>query len=122
MEIYAPEMLLGVDHGEHDGTEPEGAMADIPVKLAVLGEGCSQHLAVLGAADDVGQLLVRGEEAAQDQDLKAERAARAVTPKETREVSHGVVPLASLHHVLQVRHGEEGVRLVEHPAADERRS
>ena len=53
----------------------------------------------------------------QDLGLKAQQAA-VFRLHEAPEVAEGGAPLASPHAVLQVRRGEEGVRLVDHPAAD----
>lgn len=93
------------------------AMGEFPFTFAVLGQAGGQHLALLVAGEDSRQVPVRNMEEMQDLGLKAHQAA-VFQLHEAREVGDGGAPLVSPHAVLQVRHGEEGVRLVDHPAAD----
>jgi hypothetical protein len=88
---HAPEKLLGVEHGEHDGLEPEIAMAEVPVMGEVLAQGGAQHAALLGTGEDVRQVPVRTEEAIQDLGLDAQQAV-VVQLQEARQESEGIVP------------------------------
>ena len=91
--VHAPEMLLVVERGEHDAADPEGATADGPVVAAVLAEVGRERVAPLGTGEDVGQVRVDGEEAAQDPGLGA--PAVVARRQEARQVADGVKLLAS---------------------------
>lgn len=63
-----------------------------------------EHVSFLGAGEDVGEGHVGDEEAAEDLGLQPE--AVQARRKESEEVLDGIFPLASLHEVPKVRHGE----------------
>ena len=94
--------------------DPEDALGAM---FAVLGQEGGRLLHLPGAGEDIRQATVRNEEEMQDLGLQAQQAA-VFRLHEAPEVAEGGAPLASPHAVLQVRRGEEGVRLVDHPAAN----
>jgi len=65
-----PDLLPRAEHVEHDGAEPDGAVAEGPVVAEVLAVHGG---ASIFAGDDVGQGPVRAEEEAEGHGLGAER-------------------------------------------------